>query len=264
MIEHLRSVLAPRMRPDFLIIGAQKAGTTALFGMLAAHQAVLAPAVKEHHFFDEDERYAKGMTSYLRGFPRRNRSRGQVTFEATPSYLFIEAAAKRIHDQLPGVKLIAVLRNPVSRAYSAWNMFRDFKNDPVHGHLHDTRSFEQAVEEELGGKDLPMAHRYLARGLYADQIKRYFDMFGRDRLLLLGHEHLLRSPEEVMKKCCEFLELPAFAGGADELNRQENVRPYRSRLDPVLRQRLDEFFAPDREKLKGVLGPDVDVRDLLG
>ena len=172
----LLDLFRPPMRPAFLIIGAQKAGTSALFRMIAAHQQVAAPVVKEHHFFDNDLHYARGMRHYLSGFPRKGpATRGRITFEATPNYLFNEASCERIHRELPGVRLIVVLRDPVSRAFSAWNMFRDFANSERFAHLHDPRSFEQAVEDELAGRTAMRAHRYLARGHYAPQLRRFIE-----------------------------------------------------------------------------------------
>lgn len=247
------------MRPSFLIIGAQKAGTSALFRMLAAHPSVIAPAVKEHHFFDDDARYAQGFRSYQRGFPLVAEARGRITFEATPSYLFIEPAAERIHRHLPHVRLIAVLRDPVRRAFSAWNMFRDLKGHPVHGHLHDPRSFRQAVEDELAGREIPRAHRYLARGFYAPQLRRYIGLFGRDRLLVLHHSRLDRDPAGIMAECIAFLGLPPYTGDGGVLKVRDNVRPYTSALDPDLRQRLTAYFAPHMAELQALLGPEWDL-----
>lgn len=256
----LRDLLRPRLRPSFLIIGAQKAGTSALFKMLAAHPAVLAPAVKEHHFFDDDAAYARGFGSYLKGFPRRPQGgERKVTFEATPSYLFIPDAAGRIHRHLPEARLIVVLRDPVKRAFSAWNMFRDFAGHPVHGGLHDPRSFEQAVEDELAGRTTTRAHLYLARGHYAPQLRRFFALFGRDRVLVLDHRDLDRDPAGVMDRCCRFLGLPPFTGDPQRLQVRDNVRPYTATLDPALRQRLEDYFAPLMAELRELLGPEWDL-----
>lgn len=258
-LKRLADPLRPRLLPSFVIIGAQKAGTSALFKMLAQHPQVLAPAVKELHFFDNDANYAKGFAHYRAQFPPAPRGGGKVTFEATPAYLFVERAAERLHTHLPKTRLVAVLRDPVKRAFSAWNMFRDFATDPVHGHLHDSRSFAQAVEDELSGRDVPWEHRYLARGHYAGQLRRYFDLFGRDRVLVLDHRDLDRDPGGVMARCCTFLGLPPFEGDPQRLRVRDNVRPYTTTLDPALEQRLRDYFAPHMAELCVLLGPEWDL-----
>lgn len=259
MIQVLKERFGRRMRPSFLIIGAQKAGTSALFRMLAAHPSVLAPAVKEHHFFDDPALVAGGLRSYQRGFPLVAEGRGRITFEATPSYLFVPEAAGRIHAMLPDLKLIAVLRDPVRRAFSAWNMFRDMKDHPVHGHLHDPRSFAQAVEDEIAGRTTKRAHLYLARGHYAPQLQRYFALFGRDNVLVLQHARLDKDPAGVMAECCTFLGLPAYGGDPLKLNVRDNVRPYTEPLDPALRESLVAYFAPHMAELQALLGPEWDL-----
>lgn len=228
--------------------------------MFAAHQQVVAPALKEHHFFDKDEFYAQGFRHYLRGFPRMPWSSGRlVTFEATPNYLFHEKAAARIHKHLPDVKLIVVLRDPVQRAYSAWNMYRQFQHHPLYAHLHDPRSFEQAVDDELNGRTTVGAHLYLARGQYATLLRRYFDLFGRDRVLVVRYDRLDRDPAAVMAECCAFLGLEPYAGEPAKLKVRDNVRPYKGGLPPELRNRMEVYFAPAMAELERLLGPGWDL-----
>lgn len=262
-LKRLADPFRPHLEPAFLIIGAQKAGTSALFKLLAAHQQVLAPVVKEHHHFDRDLEYEKGQAHYLRGFPLRPiRTGPKVTFEATPNYLFQPAVPARIHARLPHIRLIAVLRDPVSRAHSAWNMYHQFADHPRYAHLYDPRSFEQAVEDEMAGRTLLDPHRYLARGCYAPQLRRYFDLFGRDRMLLFRHDELDREPEAVMQRCTSFLGLEPYSGAKEHLSIRDNVRPYSQRMSPELRERLNAYFAPHMAELVALLGPEWDLRDV--
>lgn len=254
-LKRLADPLRPPPVPAFVIIGAQKAGTSALFKMLAQHPQVLAPAVKELHFFDNDANYAKGFAHYRAQFPPAPRGGGKVTFEATPAYLFVERAAERLHEHLPEARLVAVLRDPVKRAYSAWNMFRDFANDPVHGHLHDGRSFAQAVEDELSGRDVPWEHRYLARGHYAVQLRRYVDLFGRDRVLVLPYRLLRDDAQRALDLVCVHAGLRPHAFDAATLRTRENVRDYPEPLDPALAERLYAHFSPHAAALQQLLGP---------
>jgi hypothetical protein len=173
--------------------------------------------------------------------------------------LFVEQAAARIKEHLPKVKLIVVLRDPIRRAYSAWNMFRDFGNSPRQLHLHDPRTFAQAVDDELNGRTDVLAHRYLARGLYAPQLKRFFALFGRDQVLVIDHRKLNSDPAGVMQECCRFLGLRPFAGDPAFLRIRDNVRPYSEPLDPELSKYLRAYFAPHMAELQQLLGQEWDL-----
>lgn len=161
--------LVPRRSPDFLILGAQKSGTTTLFNQLIRHPGCAGARRKEVRYFDRDDNYNKGKDWYEGSFYRPLVMSG-LFFEATPEYLYRSYVPKRIHSHYPSIKLIVVLRDPVSRAYSAWNMYRDFlvnrKNIPESiksGYLYDREnqlfkqfykpdsfpSFEETVRDEL-------------------------------------------------------------------------------------------------------------------
>lgn len=259
-LKRLFDPLRPRLTPSFLVIGAQKAGTSALFKILATHQDVLAPVVKEQHFFDIDAEYEKGLRHYTKAFPMVPwRGATKVTFETTPNYLFQERVPPRIHRFLPHAKLIAVLRDPVSRAFSAWNMYHQFKGHPRYAHLVDVRTFEQAVEDELAGRTHLDPHLYLARGCYATQLRRYITLFGRERLLVLKHKELDADPLAVMNKCTSFLGLAPYAADPERLAVRDNVRPYAKGMAPELRLRLEAHFAPAMQELEDLLGPGWDL-----
>lgn len=248
-------------RPAFMIVGAQKAGTSALFKILAAHPAVVAPEVKELHFFDDDAAYARGLDHYWRQFPLVPlRGERRTTFEATPDYLYRPAAAKRIHHALPKLKPVVVLRDPVRRAYSAWNMRRHFKESRKYAHRHDPRSFAEAVEAEL--RDGPGAgplNDYLDRGDYAPQLARFFALFGRDRVLVLNYRDLARDAVRTANAVCAHVGLSPFDGTEAAFHRRFNARTYQEPMDPVMTQRLYAHFAPRLDALDRVLGAPMDL-----
>lgn len=252
-LKRLADPLRPRLMPSFIIIGAQKAGTSALFKMLARHPQVLAPAVKELHFFDNDANYAKGFAHYRAQFPLKPLGGRKVTFEATPSYLFVDTCAERMHRHLPDVRLVAVLRDPVKRAYSAWNMMRDFKGNMRHGDLYDERSFEEAVNDELSGRPVRWEHRYLARGRYAGQLKRYMDLYGHS-LLVLGYRELRDTPQVALERVCAHVGLAPHRFPEEALRIKDNVRAYARPMDPTMAERLYTYFAPHVEELNALLG----------
>lgn len=249
-----------RMKPRFIIIGAQKAGTSALFNMFIQHPQLARPSRKEVHFFNKDEAYAKGMAHYLSHFPVQPVRTRQYTFEATPAYLFFaERTAPRIKQHLPEVTCIAILRDPVKRAYSAWNMFRDFKGDPQRGHLHDPRSFRKAVEDELAGRTEHVYHHYLARGHYAGQITRFQAHFPPHKLLVRAYPDLKRDAGAFVQDLCGRLGLPPMPKDREMAKVRANARTYTEKLDPGLAKELYQYFEPELRKLREVLGYELDI-----
>ena len=129
-----------RRLPDFLVIGAQRAGSTSLFAQLCEHPGVAAPSHKEIHYFDLQS--FRGLRWYRSHFPPAGRSRGRITGEASPYYLFHPAVPARVAEALPDVRLVALLRDPVARAYSQYQLsVRDG---------HETLGFEEALASRAG------------------------------------------------------------------------------------------------------------------
>jgi len=183
------------MIPNFLVIGAQKSGTTWLYDRLRRHPDIFMPKVKEIHFFNRRDsnlefrrNYEKHDVEWYRDhFRRRNGER--AIGEATPMYLCDEAAPGRIRKHLPDVKLIACLRHPTDRAYSHYWMAR--------GKGHTEKSFRQIVR----ARD----PRFIGRGHYGEQIKRYLSLFDRRNLRVLIHEELFSHPAQSLNQISEFL-----------------------------------------------------------
>lgn len=258
--------IRPRMSPSLLVIGAQKAGTSALFNMLAQHPKAAAPSVKELDFFSDDAAYTKGMAHYRSLFPAiPAKSFGHFTFEASPSYLYYAGrTAPRIAKDLPGVICMAILRDPVKRAFSAWNMFRDFKDNPKRGHLHDPRSFQQAVEDELAGRTEHAYHCYLARGCYAEQVRQFKTVLPQGMLLIRSYKTFKHDPAGVVAEVCEALGQDPLPAGHGAFSLKANTRPYTDKLDPVLAKELYQYFAPSLNELKQVLGHELDLLESYG
>ncbi len=247
--------LMPRMRPSLIIIGAQKAGTTTLFDLLSHHPRIIPPMEKEVSFFSRDWRYAEGLPTYWRRFPKQPLAPGRhITLDASPGYLYAASAAERIAKHLPNALCVALLRDPVSRAYSAWNMYRQFKDDPDRGSLYDPRSFEEAVADEMAGKEDIRARRYLTNSTYAPQLKRYVDHVGRDRLVVYGFNRLVRDPQGLVNDLLGRIGLPPFPHGHPAFAVWSNRRLYPAPLRPELITRLQEWFATDQDALRALVG----------
>jgi Sulfotransferase domain len=257
-----------RVLPDFLVIGAQKSGTSSLFRYLDQHPQVHGSLPKEVHYFSGGldpavDAYALGERWYRAHFPKRSEMKaGMRAFEATPLYLLHPHAARRIHALMPEVKLVAVLRNPTDRALSHY--FHNVRDN-------DRRTFREelgpaeamAAEEErlapiLAAGDyrneLYRIATYKARGRYLDQLRPYLELFPRENLLVLSAEDLFDDPAGQMARLADFLGIDRALGRADF--RPMNVGGNRESVDPGVREELDAYFAPHNRALAEALGRD--------
>jgi hypothetical protein len=249
------------MKPSLIILGAQKAGTSTLFDIMAAHPQTLAPAVKELDFFNRDTEYAQGLSHYLKHFPAIPlRRRDLISFEASPSYLYYaDTCAPRIHAMLPNVLCVAILRDPVKRAYSSWNMYRAFEHHARYADLYETRGFEQAVEDELTGREQRPWRRYLSRSAYSAQLEPYMRLFPAQQLMIFGFPELKRDPHALATSICERLGIGPMSKADPVFGKRSNERPYGAPLDPMLAQRLRQHFAPEMEQLTRLIGRDLQI-----
>lgn len=218
-----RRLLGPAMRPSLFIVGAQKAGTTTLFGALARHPDVMAPLVKEVHYFDVASHRSEKW--YGAHFPtqgealRQEQTRGiaPMTFDTTPYYMFHPDVAARVKSYAPAAKIIAVLRDPVDRAWSHyWHEWgRSFERlGPVAAFEAEANRLAAPHEHVGPSAQDRFAHQhysYLARSEYDRQIPRWFDLFGRDQVMVIKSERLFTDGNAVLAEVAEFLGLAPFA-----------------------------------------------------
>jgi sulfotransferase family protein len=258
-----RLLTAPlRGLPSALIIGAQRSGTTSLFNYLVQHPDVLPPLGKEIHYFDFY--YTRGVRYYRGRFPYRHRlRRGAITLDATPYYLAHPLVPERAAQLLPGVKLIAVLRNPVDRALSHYQ-------HEIRGG-REALSFAEAIDQEperLAGEEERLRkepeyyswnhHRYsyTRRGLYLEQLRRWVQHFPRSQLLVLQSERLFRDPAGTMAAVHRFLGLRDY-----RLDRYEDTYQrgnYTRAMPEELQSRLAAYFEPHNRELFRWLGEEFD------
>ncbi len=190
------------MLPNFLGVGAPKAGTTTLFVLLKDHPDVFIPEEKEADFFSRDRRFAKGLSWYEKKYFSGWKGERAVG-EISPVYMDVEAVPERIYRSLgPQVKLLFMLRNPVDRAYSHyWKSVRG---------LCETESFERALElEEERVKKLGFYgfrnFGYVRRGFYDIYIKRYLKFFKMENMHIMLLEDFIRDPEKFLEELYGFL-----------------------------------------------------------
>jgi hypothetical protein len=245
--------------PDFIIIGAKKSGTTFLYHLLGQHPLVQPAASKELHFFDVH--FDEGIEWYRRCFPppKQRGARQTVTGEATP-YMSNRHAPGRVAQVVPGARLIALLRDPVERAYSDFQMvarkgresrtFEEAMRAAAKAHPPDGEGWDHAAFSD--GR-----HRYLFRSLYVDHLLRWTEFFPREQMLALKSEDFFENPKETLKVVLEFLNLPEWEPEPSELEGgKRNAGRYERGMDPVLRKRLEEYFEPHNRRLYEFLGVD--------
>jgi hypothetical protein len=259
----VRMLTAPvRVLPNFLIIGVQRCGTTSMYEYLVQHPNVLPSLYKEVRYFHD--RWRLGPMYYRACFPTRGRMRRAgrqgpaMTFEASPQYIFNPVSLDRIRRVLPGVKLVAILRDPIERAISHHRFVSDIG--------FETLPFAEALDAEPkrlarrpGESDEEYHIRpditrfsYLARGRYAEQLQRVVDIFGRDRLHVMCFETFVQDPRTHFGELLAFLGLPQ----CDDIRFSQYHASDRSRpeLTPELLKRLREHFAPQNAALREQFG----------
>jgi Sulfotransferase domain len=265
-----RGITAPvRLLPDFLLIGAQRGGTTSLYHYLQAHPCIKPATTKEIHFFDR--RFHKGLTWYRGHFPTfLEKAYAQevckhafVIGEASPSYLFHPHVPKRVKKALPSVKLIVLLRNPVDRAYSQYYHSIELG--------HETRSFEEAIDSEEERTRQERAkilkdehyesyaykhHSYLSRGIYVEQLPAWMNLFPREQFLILKSEDFYADPAATLKEVLTFLNVPVIETQLKKKTYKQYNNTSHSEMGAALRTRLIEHFNPHNARLYDFLGID--------
>ncbi len=276
VITQVAGNILPTCKPNFLILGAQKAGTSSLNHYLNQHPKIKGSTIKEVRFFDRDENYFKGENWYHNYFLQNKNT--SLYFDATPEYIYRSVAAERIYNYNPNIKLIVLLREPVKRAYSSWNMYRDFLEktipDPLfRGYVKEREnnlykelygsgpypSFEACMTEEMKkmeeGSEL-QEPSFIRRGIYIDQLNRVFKFFPKKQVLVLGFKDLVTDRVNTLNKVLDFLDMEKNSW--DFLDDQvKNKRKYVSTIAPETEAKLQNFYAPYNKQLEELLGHQV-------
>lgn len=268
-----------RRLPDFVVIGANGSGTTSFYWNLARHPAILPTATKEVHFFDRH--WQDGLDWYRAHFPLAAGTRGKMTGEATPSYLFRPEIPERLAATVPDAKLIALLRNPVDRAYGHYH--KRFRKGSVTLPFEavaraelarlgerpiDAQTFAERVAERDAQRGTPADRldldRYdgtpfLLRGVYAPQIEMWRKFFPAEQMLVLASEEYYAEPLALLRKTArDFLGLADWwPQWYDRRNEGHRYPP----MAPDLRAELEAFYRPHNEALAALIGHDLGWRN---
>lgn len=256
-----RATAGRRALPDFLVLGAQRAGTTSLWRWLGEHPQVVGPVLGMKGVHHHDLHAARPQWWYRAHFPlRRTLERVQgVTGEASPYLLFHPRVPDHVAATLPETRFVVLLRDPVTRAVSHYHHMVD------EGHEH-LPTLEAALDAEpgrlAGAEERLLAsraavdvhhlhHAYVARGMYADQLERWFAAVGRERVLVLDGGRLRHDAAGLLAEVCRWVGIdPARA---PEPTRGHNAGSYPP-PDPATLDRLADVFAEPDRRLWSLLG----------
>jgi hypothetical protein len=189
--------------PNFICPGAQKSATTTLYNLLHQHPDVYLPDVKELHFFDNEEKYLKGISWYEKEFFSEVKGE-KVIGDITPIYMYLDYIPQRIYNALgENIKFIFMLRNPIDRAYSHYWM--------SNRRGYEKESFEKAIELEKDrvriGNFEKINFSYIERGFYSKQIKNFLYYFPKKNMKFILFEDLIWDTSDIMKQILSFLEV---------------------------------------------------------
>jgi hypothetical protein len=241
-------------RVRFLIVGAQKAGTSALFEYLRCVPALELPDIKEAHFFDDEQGVDWSQPDY-RPYHALFADDRRLWGEATPIYTYWPNSIERIHRYNPAMRIILLLRDPVERAWSQWKM--EFAK------RKETEPFAWCIREgrdrvASGDPQAPGYHRvfsYVERGFYGRQLARWLDSFPREQLLLLHSEDLRSQPNMVVARICDFLGVaPPAKALVSRRVREAAAIAYPSRLTEADTSLLRSVYAQDLQEFSRLAG----------
>jgi hypothetical protein len=276
----------PWRGPNFFLVGAAKSGTTAFASALSRHPDVFLPSLKEPHYYAYLADPASARLVYSDQADAHHRYRelyapaaatGAVAVgDASTTNLAVPGAAAAIASDVPDARIVAILRHPVDRAFSAWSHFRAAGAETL-----DFGDALAAAPARLAA-GVPVTYQYLARGRYSDQLRPFFERFGRERVLVHLYDDFVADAPAVLRATLAFLDVDV-SGSLPPVTRENEMRAARfgsvggrpgrllrlatptrwkhvpgPRLDPGLRQRLiRDDLAHELDQLEALLGRDL-------
>ncbi|MGB7274765.1 MAG: sulfotransferase domain-containing protein [Geitlerinemataceae cyanobacterium] len=234
-------------KPNFIVIGFMKCGTTSLYDYILQHPQVLPASQKEIMFFNNEKLFEMGVDWYRSNFPKIPDGSGYLTGEASTLYVQSSKVARRLRDSFPDTKLIVLLRNPVDRAISHYHFNRKlgYKTESLEKALTSEIQYLQNVkdiDQEIDGK-----FGYLiASSLYIYFLEKWMSIFPREQFLILRAEDLAADTSGTLDRVFDFLSLPNYK--VSELSRK-NTGSY-ANIDKELHEKISHFFEPYNQKLQ--------------
>jgi hypothetical protein len=236
---------------SFLGCGAQKSGTSALDNYLRQHPEICLPDQKEIHYFDNEYNFRYHNVNYLKYHSFFQRSiKHKIAGEVTPAYMYWDNAMSRIWEYNPQMRILILLRNPIRRAYSHWNMNR-IKGIEEHTFLEAVSSREERMRVNLPFQNKKFA--YLDRGFYSSQIRRIYRFFPEEQVLIKQSAALAQQPVQTMSEIFEFLGVEPLT-----IQKEEPIHEgtYERPMSDEEREFLLEFYRFEIKEVEKLLGWD--------
>lgn len=254
-----------RTLPDFIVIGAKRCGTTSLYHYLGLHPSIKKSSHDHLGFFDDN--YHLGLQFYRSFFPTVFQQRSIIkrtgkflTYDVTSSYIQDSKNAVRIHSLFPEIKLIAILRNPVDRAYSEYNLHLRADNKMQDFEFYVNQEILEIEDDEKNGVvgDLePFTSgkkNYLRKGFYFEQLSPWFNLFPKKNIHIISTESLGEKPNEVLNGIFEFLGVTHHQINTEKKHEKGNYK----KMNDSTKELLQKFFVPRNKKLYDLIGMDFD------
>ncbi|TGD75664.1 hypothetical protein E4634_01900 [Mangrovimicrobium sediminis] len=258
--------------PQFMVIGAQKAGTSSLHSYLSQHPRLCGSSPKELRYFNSRRFEMHSLGRYCRDM---RGPAGSIFFESTPDYLYSPQAAGRIAGAYPDIRLIVVLREPAARAYSAWNHLRElFESGGYRARarsryrMPDNLLYEKLfigrecfpgfrecldVELEMIAQGEGLEPSLLRRGLYFEQLQKYWAFIPREQMLILGFRELVVQPLVALERVARFVGLEGWPEIDLDLA-PRNARRYPARMAEADARFLERYYALPNAELVAAIG----------
>ncbi|MAN60041.1 MAG: hypothetical protein CMC08_09430 [Flavobacteriaceae bacterium] len=236
---------------DFICVGVQKAGTSALDAYFRQHSGINMPRIKETHFFDNDKYFTDkpDYSQYHNSFDITQRR--LLNGEVTPSYIYWENSIQRIYEYNHRMKIIVILRNPIERAFSNWNM------EVMRG--NETRLFMDCVLDGLSNllklnKSNNLYHSYLERGFYKNQVEKLYEFFPDKQIHFVKYENFVKNQKDQMDRIFNFLRLNPSLFKYNEV--VKNKIQYSENISLEAKKMLGRLYSNDIQYVENVLGWD--------
>lgn len=234
-------------RLDFIILGAQKAGTSSLYAYMTQHPDIVPALRKEVEFWSW--KFYRGLDWYFAHFPQIPEGSHLQTGEACPGYLDFYETAERLREALPHIKLVVLLRNPVDRAISHYHHWVRRNQEP----LPLEAAIEAKIQEiEEKGRVWRIHSNYIARGVYVEFLKHWFSVFPREQFLILKSEDFYDNPGKSLEQVYEFIGLPNYQLSSYKTYNSGQYSP----AEVSIRKKIAEFYQPYNQELSQLLNAD--------
>ena len=197
------------IKPNFLCVGAQKAGTSSLFNILNQSKDVYFSEKKELHFFEKNDEFSKGEEYYLSNFEKRYNGQ-KLIGEITPEYLFYSYVPSRILKTLGKIKILIILRNPIIRSYSQFNFHKMYQVEKINADFAIEIEKDPIITEVCSYESWYYPNYYISKSLYYHQVKRYIEVFGKENVYVGIFEEIFKKSETIIDPIIEFLDIDQF------------------------------------------------------